>query len=194
MRSKWAYIAIGVVVACFCALIVTLSIQLQGSREQSAALADRMIRLHAGAFVPVVESATTDGSSVLLGDPGPSRYHLYFVYNTTCQYCLASIPAWRDLVERIGDDPNITVTGISLDSIDATQAYTVEHDLPYPSTLVLDQRARSLYRFSSVPQTLVINESGRVAHSRPGLLRTGPATDSALEVLQFTERGGTPSS
>ncbi len=164
-------------------LVIVLSRQLEGARKQRDLLLERSRSLQPGAYVPVQRTPTLDGSAVVLGEVAPGTRQVLFVYNTQCPFCLASIPAWQRIAGRLRGNPAATVVAVSLDSAEATRRYARQHGLRYPSAILLDPRTASLFRFNNVPQTLVIDERGRVMHSRVGLLEEGPAADSVLAAV-----------
>lgn len=165
------------------ALVIVLGRQLQTTRTQRDTLAERARALQPGAFTPIKEAPLLDGSSVVLGDVKPGTRQVVFVYNTECPYCLASIPAWQRVADRLRGNPAAQVFAVSLDSVNQTRQYAERHHLRYPSAILLDQRTASLFRFSSVPQTLVIDERGRVLHSRVGRLTSAAAVDSIVAAV-----------
>lgn len=164
-------------------LVIILSRQLDGTRKQRDLLVERSRSLQPGAYVPVQSTPTLDGSSVVLGEVAPGTRQVLFVYNTKCPFCLASIPAWQRIAGQLRGNPAARVVAVSLDSLEVTRRYVRKHGLRYPSAILLDPRTASLYRFNNVPQTLVIDERGRVMHSRVGRLDVGAAADSVLAAV-----------
>ena len=174
------------------ALVIVLARQLDATRQQRDLLAERARSLQPGAYVPVQSAPTLDGAPVVLGYVPPGTRQLLFVYNTSCAYCRATIPTWHLLADRFRGDPAVKVVAVSLDSLEATRSYTRQHALRYPSAILLDERAASLFRFNNVPQTLVIDERGRVMHSRVGRLDTPGAADSVAAAVTRPLPGTTP--
>jgi len=164
-------------------LVIVLSRQLDGARKERDLLLERSRSLQPGAYVPVQSTPTLDGARVVLGEVAPGTRQVLFVYNTQCPFCLASIPAWQRIAGQLQGNPAARVVAVSLDSLEATRRYARQHGLRYPSAILLDPRTTGLFRFNNVPQTLVIDERGRVMHSRVGLLDVGPATDSVLAAV-----------
>jgi peroxiredoxin len=164
-------------------LVIVLSRQLDGARKQRDLLLERSRSLQPGAYVPVQSTPMLDGSSVVLGEVAPGTRQVLFVYNTQCPFCVASIPAWQRIAGELRGNPAARVVAVSLDSMDVTRRYAQQHGLRYPSAILLDPRTASLFRFNNVPQTLVIDERGRVMHSRVGRLDVGAAADSVLAAV-----------
>jgi peroxiredoxin len=172
------------------ALVIVLARQLDATRSQRDLLAERARSLQPGAYVPVQSAPTLDGAPVVLGSVAPGTRQVLFVYNTRCAYCLATIPTWQRLADGFRGNPAVKVVAVSLDSLEATRSYTRQHALRYRSAVLLDERAASLFRFNNVPQTLVIDERGRVMHSRVGRLDT-PGADSVAAAVARPLRGTT---
>lgn len=164
-------------------LVIVLARQLDATRKQRDLYAERARSLQPGAYVPIQQAPTLDGASVTLGDVKPGTRQVVFVYNTACPFCLASIPTWQRVADRLRGNPAATVVAVSLDSVAPTRAYVARHGLRYPSAIMVDQRAAGLFRFQNVPQTLVIDERGRVLYSHLGRLDSGPAADSVLAAV-----------
>ena len=164
-------------------LVVVLARQLDATREQRDLLYERSRSLQPGAYVPVQAAPTLDGTPVVLGAVPPGTRQVLFVYNTRCPYCEATIPTWQRLADGLRGNPAVKVVAVSLDSVETTRGYARRHGLRYPSAVLLDPRTASLFRFNNVPQTLVIDERGRVMYSRLGRLDTPGAADSVLAAV-----------
>jgi peroxiredoxin len=159
-------------------LVVLLALRVRALNRDNAELFRRATRPYAGMYVPAFSSATTDGGVVSVATPR-RRPQVLFVFNATCPYCRASIPAWT----RIGADVEAAngrgaAVGVSLDSPDTARAYATRHALRYPVAVFPDRRTGALYRTRTVPLTMVVDSSGRVVLARIGELREGPGADS----------------
>ena len=143
--------------------------------------------LRPGQYVPAFQTATLEGQPVTVGElPAPGRQVL-LVYTTTCQFCLATIPAWKRIKATADTMRSVqaSVYGVSLDSVDVTRKYVAQHALPYPTVRFPNQKLESMYRASAVPLTLVIDETGRTIYSRLGELKEGVAVDSVLAAIRW---------
>ncbi len=175
-------VAVYVVLGGIAAGGVYVARQNRALAEQNRVLARRAVEPRAGLFVPAYRAATLDGSTVVLGQLGQRQVLVFF--NTTCPYCRASTPAWNAVAERLGDRPEITVYGIALDSTEAAKTYAAEHRLAFPVISQPDPRLVALYRVSSVPLILVLNEDGRMTYARLGALESAAAVDSVVTAAQ----------
>ncbi len=56
---------------------------------------------YVGMYVPAVTLPSVTGDSVLLGGPSVGHVQILFVFTTTCQYCKASLPAWKRIASEL---------------------------------------------------------------------------------------------
>lgn len=159
-------------------LVVVLAMRVRALNGQNAELVKYATRPYAGMFVPAFASSTTDGAAMSVATPQHGRQVL-FIFNRTCPYCRASIPAWtRIAAEAEAAGGRGAAVGLSLDPPDSAQAYAARHGLRYPVAAFPDRRTAALYRTRLVPVTMVVDSGGRVLLARIGELREGPAADS----------------
>lgn len=157
--------------------------------RESSALADRYERLrrlatqvHAGMYVPAHETATITGAPITLAEVSPGRRQLLFFLTTTCPYCRASLPAWKELAAQAEALGHIAI-GVALDSLHLLGPYAREHELSFPVVAFDDQRTTALYRAFRVPLTMVVDGTGRVRFAHIGVLTDAAAIDSVRAVL-----------
>jgi peroxiredoxin len=174
LREMGIFLVLGVVTAGG----VYLVRQNRSLTEQNELLARRAVEPRPGLFVPALEVATLDGTSVVLGEIGRSQ--LLFFFNTTCQFCRASVPAWNEIAERLKETADIAVYGVALDSVARAQAYAEEQGLTFPVIAKPDPRLGGLYRVSGVPLVLITTDDGRMAYVRLGVLESPTAIDSVV--------------
>ncbi|MDB4949445.1 MAG: cytochrome c biosis protein [Gemmatimonadetes bacterium] len=159
-------------------LVVVLAVRVRTLNRLNEELYRRLSRPHAGMFVPAFSSSTTDGGVVSVGSPRAGKQVL-FVFNATCPYCRASIPAWTRIgIALQAANGRGAAVGVSLDAPDTARAYATRHALRYPVAVFPDGRTAALYRAGSVPVTMVVDSTGRVVYARIGELNEGSAADS----------------
>jgi peroxiredoxin len=125
---------------------------------------------------------TSTGTTALVGQPPVGKRQVLFIFNTTCSYCEASLPAWEAIGARLRDtDAAAELYAVSLHDQETTAAYVALHRLSIPSVALPDRKFARLYRASVVPLTLVIDDEGQVRYARPGVIRRGVVMDSILE-------------
>ena len=143
---------------------------------------------HAGYFVPTFLARTTTGDSLQVGATSGARHRqLVFVLTTTCPYCRQTLPVWSRLADsaRHLTGWTVDVVGISLDSAEATRRYADSQRLAFPLVLFPARKLKQLYRARVVPQTLVLDEEGRVLYARTGRLEPQAVLDSVYRALQW---------
>ena len=162
-------------------LVVTLTLQNRSLQDRYAELQERTAWPYAGLFVPPFTSPSVlDSTPVLVGESVEGHRQLLLFFTTTCQYCRASLPAWKELGQIFEDDPSVEVVAISLDSVRATRDYAIKHALSSPVITFPDRKYNRLYRARSVPQIVLLEADGQVSYARRGVL-TGPsAIDSVM--------------
>jgi len=167
-----------------CVLVVVLALQNRALGRKQSDLVLRTASPHPGLFVPTASLRSLDGEHVTIGEPRPGGQQILFVFTTTCQYCLASLPAWESIATRARSTrPGVEVYGVSLDSVDATRQYVATHSLSYPTVLFPPGKLPSLYRTRNVPLTMIIDADGRVAYARVGMLSEQTVVDSVLAAM-----------
>ncbi len=169
------------------ALVVVLSLRVRDLNERYARVFERATRPYAGMFVPTFRTQTLDGVPVTVGEtPGEGRQVL-FVFTTTCPYCKSTLPAWQEIqaaLDTVRSVP-VAVYGVSLDSVDVTRRYVAANRLPYPVVRFPEDKLVAIYRAGAVPLTVVLDENGRMLHSRLGELKGRPAIDSVLAMVRW---------
>ena len=173
LRAIGVYVVLGGVTAGG----VQLVRQNRALTHANRVLLQRATQPHAGLFVPSYPAVTLDGTPVTLGAVGHRQVVIFF--RTSCPYCRASTPAFNALAERLAPDSTVAVYGVALDSVDTARAYAAEHGLRFPVIAELAPRLVGLYRVSSVPLILVLNEQGRMTYARLGVLDSA-AVDSVV--------------
>ncbi|UCD24379.1 MAG: TlpA family protein disulfide reductase [Gemmatimonadota bacterium] len=112
--------------------------------------------------------------------PSVGHVQILFVFTTTCQYCKASLPAWKQIAAELAASERAEVVGVSIDSVEPTRRYLVEHGIELPVVSFTDRRLLALYRAGTTPQTLIIDADGRVGYSHLGAVTDPLVIDSIL--------------
>jgi hypothetical protein len=69
----------------------------------------------------------------------------------------------------------VRICGVSLDWLEASRAYAMEHELAFPVVSLAERRAQGLLHLQRVPQILILNDEGRVALTRLGVVESDAA-------------------
>ena len=131
-------------------------------------------------YVPAVTLPSVNGDTVLLGQAPPGQAQVLFVFSTTCEFCKASLAAWKQIAAELTAGERVEVVGVSIDSVEPTRRYLVEHGIQLPVVSLTDQRLRALYRAGTTPQTTIIDAEGRVGYSHLGAVTEPVVIDSIL--------------
>jgi len=126
---------------------------------------------HPGTVVPTFRAATLEGRPVVVGElPDSGARQVLFIFNTTCPFCLATLPVWKRLGDSLGRLGGVQMLAISLDPEDSTKDYVAAHALRYPALIFPQRKLKRLYRAVAVPQTVVLDWSGTVLYAKTGTL------------------------
>jgi peroxiredoxin len=169
------------------ALVVVLSLKVRDLNDRYSKLTERAFRPYAGMYVPTFQTSTLEGAPVTVGEsPGAGRQVL-FIFTTTCPYCQSTLPAWREIkasLDTVRSVP-VAVYGITLDSVPVSRGYAARNKLPFPVVRFPEDKLTAIYRAGTVPLTVVLDEEGRMIHSRLGELKGKPAIDSVLAAVRW---------
>jgi peroxiredoxin len=174
------------VLAVATVLLVVLAHQNRELRERIAEWRGRATFPHVGMVVPAFRATTLAGDSVTIGETKPGGHQVLFVLNTTCGFCLETLPAWKTVFTELNalGRPENAVYGISLDSEDETRRYVLDHGLAFPILCFPDPRLAKLYRAEGVPLTVVLDHNGEMVHVRMGALRDRGSIDSVIAAVR----------
>lgn len=168
-------------------LIAVLGAQNRRLSDEVMRYAERAARPYDGLWVPTFRTRTMAGDTVTIGRSTDGKQQVLFIFNSTCPFCEASIPAWEEVATELRSEQPVaaTVYGISLDSLaEQVIAYAREHGLTYPIVQFPEAKLISLYRATVVPITVVLDAHGRVTYARAGRLSGRAAVDSILAVAR----------
>ena len=168
------------------ALVVTLAFQKRDLMERLQEAGARSRDPHRGLYLPAVDIETVAGDSVRLGESANGGVQVLFVFNTTCEFCKASLPAWKQIASELGGKGDVQIYGVSLRSAEETEAFVSEHGIGFPVVSLTDRKLRALYRSHIVPQTVVLDSDGRVEYARVGAVTEDAVIDSIIAQTNST--------
>lgn len=151
------------------------------------ALRGEPVRVREGEKLPeVLEFAPLDNGSNSLGEArvrlpdGQAR--LLLVFNSTCQACYRTLPAWQRAVRAVAGD--LAVLAVGLDPDQRAAAAYARRSLPTALALTPDDPARfaSILGVDVVPFTALLDPDGVVLFVRQGSL-DALAADSLIRAL-----------
>ena len=170
-------------------LVVKLSMQQRTLLDRVGTLTTRVRDPYVGFYVPAVTLRSVAGDSVRLGEVPGGNAQVLLVFSTTCRFCRASLSEWKRMVSQFRGPSGVEILGVSVDSVEVTQQYLVEHHLEFPVVSFTDGKLRALYRSNVLPQTIVIDEQGKVQYAYLGALTETSITDSIMRVVRDVVSG-----
>jgi peroxiredoxin len=186
LASRVARPALVIALTVAAIVVVALARQKQSLEARYRELAARLDHPYVGMYVPVTHAPSLQGDSVLIGEPARGERQVLLVFGIDCLYSRASLPWWRALANRLAGESRVRIYGVSLDSLEASRAYAMEHELSFPVVSLTERRPQNLFRLRRVPQVLILNDEGRVALTRLGVLESDAAVDSILAAARDT--------
>jgi len=183
----WTWI-LAVVGATASVLVVILALRVRDLTEEVRRLRFERNLPQVGDLVPDTRVSVPGADSMELGLPGAAHRQVWFVFDTICPICAASLSEWNAVAERLRTDSTVLVLGISLDSAGVTQSYVRQHQLAFPVALLDQGRAAGYYGIRGIPMTIVVDQSARIRLVRPGRF-TAAAGDSLLRFLAADSAG-----
>ena len=190
--SRWERVLLYVGLVVGGLLILRMAGQYEDLSGQHSDLLDRLRSPQPGYSVPTFTNQTIDGAPVRLGEREEGR-QLVFFFTTTCEFCLASLPAWREITDASARRyAGVEVVGVALDADGPVKEYRDRHDLTFPITTFPKEKLSRLYRAGSVPLVTLLDETGRVLYSRLGVLERRAAIDSVLTAIGEPSPVGQP--
>lgn len=188
----WRAVRVVLATALVAALVLVIVLARQNADlvRRVALLERRAFEPYPGLQVPTVTATTLDGTALTLGEREDGARQLLLVFTTTCPYCKASLPSWRQIAAAADTltQPRPLVAGIVLDSGDAA-AYGRAHSLQFPIARFPSRKVQSMYRVRSVPAVVLLDGAGQVIYARTGVLESRVAVDSVLAALRWTQPG-----
>ncbi|MHB1225163.1 MAG: peroxiredoxin family protein [Gemmatimonadaceae bacterium] len=145
------------------------------------------MRLQRGDHVPALATRSTAGDSILVGHSTEAERQIVILLSSTCPFCRETLPFWKRMAAGLGatadagsSAPAPAMVALTADSVAAARAYVDSNQLPFPLVPLTDVRTAALYKAFVVPQTLVIDGTGRVLFARHGVVNTDAAVDSVM--------------
>lgn len=133
-----------------------------------------------GCLAPDIALYYLDGSSAALSDYR-GKTVLLNLWATWCGPCVGEMPAFPRLQEEFGDELQIIAVNCG-DSFDTVKQFAEENGYTFP--IALDEEYEIMmgtYRTSSIPYTVIIDESGIIRHISVG------ARDADTMFTQYKE-------
>jgi peroxiredoxin len=168
-----------VLVAILGAALIFISTRHRKLREEFLEHRRTDDRASIGQFVPAFTSTAVNSAQVSVGEPKGNNRQLLILLTSTCPFCRQTLPTWKAVARRVDSVPSHSIEMIALttDSARLAANYSATNALPFPLVVFPSRRLMATYHAFRVPQTILVDSSGRVMYARSGVL-TPPAVDS----------------
>lgn len=164
-------------------LIVTLAFLLvfQSMKLREAKEANQLAQLRSpGDILPVIAAVDPAGDTVRVADPPFRENELIILLSPGCEFCAASVGAWREILTLAADVPHVRIIALTTADLQETESFLREHLLDVSVGLLMDNRHVFALRADVVPQVLVVRSEGRIVASHAGILSRETPEYSAL--------------
>lgn len=164
------------------AMLVAVSIKYRALRADFLEHRRGDMRVQQGAYLPSFKGVSVAGDSLIIGEL-THGYQILILLTAACPFSRESVPYWTRLAhlsKRSASDGEPQLVALTTDSMAVARAYAADHHLPFPLVPFPSRNLASLYRGTTVPQTIVIDSDGRVLFARHGVIDTILAVDSIL--------------
>lgn len=183
---KWN-IALGACCIALLAMNVALIRQNRQLKTQ-VSLPSPALEVPAGTSVPDLKGYDLSGRPVKLDYGKDPRKVLVFVFSPTCSFCTENWPKWWNLISALNRE---AVRPVAVDvTSSSTAVFVTEHRLKdVPVINQVDPPARIQYRLQLTPQTILIDQAGKVEKVWSGVLNS-----AAVEELKQRTGSNAPAS
>lgn len=163
-------------------LCIANGLLIKQNRDLKAAIA-RMVKepefLKPGQQAPPFAAKNLSGQRQVLNYADHAKTVL-LVFLTQCEACERSLPYWREIKTACARN-QYQIFGISLDDGPKTNVFLMSNGLNFEAFVDIDAKTREAYKLSLTPQTIVIDNSGKVERIWPGAFRR----ETKLEVEEY---------
>lgn len=155
-----------------------------GQKNAGTDAADEIpVAVEEGCSAPDIELHYLDGSSAELSDYR-GKTVLLNLWATWCGPCVGEMPAFPRLQEEFGDQLQIIAVNCG-DSADTVEQFAEGNNYTFP--IALDEKYEIMmntYRTSSIPYTVIIDETGIIRHISVGAQDADTMFDQYKEAIE----------
>ena len=191
-RFPWAVFLPWMLLSMTVLTLVSLAIKHSALRENYLAHRRADMRIQQGSYVPPFRAVAVSGDSVAIGEPPLGTRQVLFLLNSACPFCRATLPRWKEIATKLAT-PSFTsvraeVVGLTTDSLSVAERYSKANQPGFPVVVLPTSNLKSLYRAYVVPQTVILDQEGRVVFARHGVISTSEAIDSIVTAALAPDR------
>jgi len=161
--SRIINISFGVIFLMLCLVVSILSYQNIQLKNQIEKYSNGNINagLEPGAQFSSFRYRTLNQEERGFGFDNPSRGTILFILTTRCPHCEKNLDKWN-LVTKLTPGDRYEVLGVSLDSMNLTQSYLIQHKFDFPLVCLIDSTFHRNNKISGVPMTFLLDAKGLV--------------------------------
>jgi len=119
--------------------------------------------------VPSLVGVNLKGEEFRLAYPSPEKTVLFF-FSPDCPACEENLEFWKKLYQDHGSE-KLRIVGATNSDRDKTEEFVKKFQLTFPVMIVSDVSLLDKYKVEVVPQTMLIDTSGKVQKVWPGSLQ-----------------------
>lgn len=149
-------------------LSVILSMQNRGLKENISLLLTNNEILQPNETANPIGAYDLDSNYVNIRYDKSEKTLIYFL-STRCEPCKTNLSNWTQLTDIL-KGKNIRVFGIAIESIADLKKYNKANDLNFRVYSAAKLQFKLDYKAFTKPQTIIINEAGKVINAYPGIL------------------------
>ena len=149
-------------------LSVILSMQNRGLKENISLLMTNNEILQPNKHISPIEAYDLDSNYVNIRFDKPEKTVIYFL-STRCEPCKTNLSNWTQLTDII-KGKNIRVFAIATETIAELRNYAKTNDLNFEVYSAAKSQFKLDYKAFTKPQTIIINETGKVINAYPCIL------------------------
>ena len=160
----WEAVTLGAIV-----LSVAVNVGLTAKARRLENAIDRLKgenRLNVGQQVPALEGIDLDGKHVSITFDGSTpQPTLFYVLSPSCGWCYRNTENYKTIVKKLASTHRIVVVSLTSEGL-ADYARSES----YAGTVIsgVSDAARKAYHFSGTPQTIEVDNTGKVVHAWTG--------------------------
>ncbi len=161
------------------ALVVSNAVLIQQNRElrRLAQAWEAQGHLSAGDALPWLQGIDPQGNDLRLETKEGTRKTVLLLYHPKCGWCRKNVESWKTLVAQSSPE-EYRFAAVSTRREGAQEFLDAHRIQGLPVIAELDPRTRVEYKLSSTPQTIVIDDRGKVERIWVGAL-TGSSKSEA---------------
>jgi peroxiredoxin len=169
-KTDWMQLISFVLIVILTLEVILLILQNRELKKQLTEITTRKAPplLKAGDIVNDFTAVALDGTTERISYGDPSKKYLFFIFSTTCPFCVKTLDKWNEIAKN-NRNSDCIITGISTHDLERTKKYVSEKN-PSFTVLSADTSFQRSYKIFGVPQTTLIKGNGTVEKSWNGAL------------------------